>query len=52
MNKPLNMQGVLDVNKMKEYHMRINQLLNAHKKNKESGKDVKIEALNVINLSG
>jgi len=27
-NKPLNLQGVLDEKKMKEYHMRLNELLN------------------------
>jgi hypothetical protein len=30
-NKPLNLQGVLNESKMKEYHMRLNELLNFHK---------------------
>ncbi len=32
-NKPLNLQGVINKEKMKEYHMRLNELLNYHKNN-------------------
>lgn len=32
-NKPLNLQGVINQEKMKEYHMRLNELLNYHKNN-------------------
>lgn len=30
-NKPLNLQGVLNEDKMFEYHMRLNELINIHK---------------------
>jgi hypothetical protein len=35
-NKPLNLQGVLNEEKMFEYHMRLNELLNIHKNKRKS----------------
>jgi hypothetical protein len=38
-NKPLNLQGIINETKMKEYHMRLNELLNFHKNNNSRSGD-------------